>query len=175
MPRGTLRSKSESRMRSSAPLACTIVLLFVSAAPLLALDPSLAASQYLHTSWTQGEGADLPGVQAIAQTPDGYLWLGASTGLIRFDGVRFVRWEPRSGEKLPSNDIRFLVASGQRGLWIGSAKGISRLDRGRLTAYPAADRWLGGTVVAMLEDHLGRLWMLGQGADGAQSGRHLIR
>jgi ligand-binding sensor domain-containing protein len=151
-------------------LASGIIVLLVSAKSLVALDPALALSQYLRTSWTQEEGADLPGVQAIAQTPDGYLWLGTSTGLIRFDGMRFVHWEPHAGEALPGNDIRCLIASGRRGLWIGSALGISRLDRGHLTAYPAADRWLGGAVVAMLEDRLGRLWMLGQGPAGSTLG-----
>jgi signal transduction histidine kinase/ligand-binding sensor domain-containing protein len=157
-------------MRSYVRLASRVFLLVVSSKSLVALDPALAASQYLHTSWTQEEGADLPAIQAIAQGSDGYLWLGASTGLIRFDGMRFVHWEPRAGEKLPCNDVRFLIASSHRGLWIGSALGISRLDHGRLTTYPAADRWLGGTVVAMLEDHLGRLWMLGQGAAGRSLG-----
>jgi ligand-binding sensor domain-containing protein len=151
-------------------LASRIIILFVSARSLFALDPALAVSQYLHTSWTQEEGADLPGVQAIAQTQDGYLWLGTGAGLIRFDGIRFVHWEPHAGDELPSNDIRLLTACGQRGLWIGSALGISRLDRGRLTAYPAADRWLGGTVVAMVEDHLSRLWMLGQAPKGLSLG-----
>jgi signal transduction histidine kinase/ligand-binding sensor domain-containing protein len=151
-------------------LASGIIILFVSAQSLVALDPTLAVSQYLHTSWTQEEGTDLPGVQAIAQTPDGYLWLGTNMGLIRFDGMRFVQWEPPNGEKLPGNDIRFLIASCQRGLWIGSSLGISRLDRGRLAAYPAADRWLGGTVVAMLEDHLGKLWMHGQAPAGRSLG-----
>jgi signal transduction histidine kinase/ligand-binding sensor domain-containing protein len=144
--------------------------LFVSAESLAALEPTLAVSQYLHTTWTQEEGADLPSIQAIAQTHDGYLWLGTGTGLIRFDGIRFVHWEPHTGEELPSNDIRFLIASSRRGLWIGSALGISRLDRGHLTAYPPADRWLGGTVVAMLEDHRERLWMLGQGPAGSSLG-----
>jgi signal transduction histidine kinase/ligand-binding sensor domain-containing protein len=151
-------------------LAARIILLFVSAKSLVALDPALAVSQYLHTSWTQEEGADLPAVQAIAQSPDGYLWLGTSAGLIRFDGIRFVHWEPRAGEGLPNNDVRFLIASSRRGLWIGSALSISRLDRGHLIAYPAADRWLGGTVVAMLEDHLERLWMLGQAPAGLSLG-----
>jgi len=107
-------------------LASRIIILFVSARSLFALDPALAVSQYLHTSWTQEEGADLPGVQAIAQTQDGYLWLGTGAGLIRFDGIRFVHWEPHAGDVLPSNDIRLLTACGQRGLWIGSALGISR-------------------------------------------------
>ena len=97
-------------------LPARIILLFVSAKSLVALDPALAVSQYLHTSWTQEEGADLPAVQAIAQSPDGYLWLGTSAGLIRFDGIRFVHWEPRAGEGLPNNDVRFLIASSRRGL-----------------------------------------------------------
>jgi signal transduction histidine kinase/ligand-binding sensor domain-containing protein len=136
----------------------------------VALDTSLAVSQYLHTSWTQEQGVDLPGVQAIAQGPDGYLWLGTSTGLIRFDGIRFVHWEPPAKDKLPSNDIRCLIASGKHGLWIGSALGISRMDQGRITAYPAADRWLGGPVVGMTEDYLGRLWLLGLAPPGSNLG-----
>ena len=37
----------------------------------------------------------IPGpVRAIAQTPDGYLWLATNTGLFRFDGIRFVLWDP---------------------------------------------------------------------------------
>jgi signal transduction histidine kinase/ligand-binding sensor domain-containing protein len=147
-----------------------IILLFISAKSLVALDPGLAVSHYLHTSWTQEEGADLPGVQAISQTSDGYLWLGTSTGLIRFDGLRFFHWAPPGAEKLRSNDIRLLMAASQGGLWIGSALGINRLDRGHLTDYPAADRWLAGAVVAMLQDHLGRLWMLGQGPAGSSLG-----
>ena len=151
-------------------LAYGIVLLVLSANSLVGLDASLAISQYLHTSWTQEQGVDLPGVQAIAQGPDGYLWLGTSTGLIRFDGIRFVHWEPSARDKLPSNDIRCLIASGKHGLWIGSALGISRMDQGRITAYPAADRWLGGPVVGMMEDHLGRLWLLGQAPPGRSLG-----
>ena len=27
---------------------------------------------------------------AIAQTQDGYIWIGTQAGLVRFDGVRFV-------------------------------------------------------------------------------------
>src|ERR1700683_1390058 len=104
MPRGVLQ---RSLVRRCASLTSRITLLLVSARSLLALDPALVVSQYLHTTWTQEEGADLPGVQAIAQTNDGYLWLGTGVGLIRFDGIRFVHWEPHAGEELPGNDIRF--------------------------------------------------------------------
>jgi signal transduction histidine kinase/ligand-binding sensor domain-containing protein len=143
-----------------------ITVLVISGKSLFSLDPTLAVSQYLRTSWTQEEGVDVPAVQAVAQGPDGYLWLGTSTGLIRFDGMRFFHWEPRAGEKLPSNDIRFLIASPAQGLWIGTAKGVSRLFGGSLTGYPDADRWLGGPAVTMMEDRLGRLWMRGPRSGG---------
>src|SRR5689334_13200132 len=57
-----------------------------------ALDPRLSLSQYIHTNWLQNEGAPLPAVNAITQTADGYLWLGTSQGLWKFDGLRFTRW-----------------------------------------------------------------------------------
>ena len=127
-----------------------VVLFALSGKLLFSLDPALAVSQYLRTSWTHEEGVDVPAVQAVAQGPEGYLWLGTSKGLIRFDGMRFFRWEPRAGEKLPSNDIRFLIASPGQGLWIGTTMGVSRLAGGSLIGYPDVDRWLGGTVVAMM-------------------------
>jgi len=154
--------ESNLRLESDVRLIPLITLLIISGKSLFSLDPALAVSQYLRTSWTQEEGVDVPAVQAVAQGPDGYLWLGTSAGLIRFDGMRFFHWEPRAGEKLPSNDIRFLIASPEQGLWIGTALGVSRLFGGGLIGYPAADRWLGGSVVTMMEDHLGRLWMRGQ-------------
>ena len=136
-----------------------IVLLMICVDSLLALDGNFSTFQYLHTSWTQEEGGALPAIQAMAQTADGYLWLGTSNGLIRFDGVRFVRWEAGSGEELPSRDVRCLVSSSRGGLWIGTASGIARFDRGRFIRYPAADRAL-GAVIAMVEDPSGSLWML---------------
>ena len=141
-----------------ARLIPCIVLLMICVNSLFALDRSLSALQYLHTSWTQEEGGALPAVQAMAQTLDGYLWLGTGNGLIRFDGIRFVRWEAGQGEELPGRDIRCLLSSSQGGLWIGTASGIGRFDRGRLIRYPAADRAL-GAVIAMVEDPSGSLWM----------------
>ena len=59
-----------------------------------ALDPALDVSQYAHTAWIFREGFAQGRVNAIAQTPDGYLWLGTEFGLLRFDGVRSVPWRP---------------------------------------------------------------------------------
>jgi ligand-binding sensor domain-containing protein len=52
--------------------------------------PGLDVSQYAHTAWKIREGFTKGFIYAIAQTPDGYLWLGTEFGLLRFDGVRNV-------------------------------------------------------------------------------------
>src|ERR1700761_1040980 len=59
-----------------------------------AVDPDRRISQYAHTAWRLRDGL-FPGVPtAITQTKDGYVWIGTLNGLVRFDGVRFVRWVP---------------------------------------------------------------------------------
>src|SRR5690242_1296058 len=88
-----------------------------------ALDPALDVSQYAHTAWRVRDGFAKGEINAIAQTPDGYLWLGTEFGLFRFDGVRAVPWQPPSGQNLPSNDIRSLAAAHDGTLWIGTDKG----------------------------------------------------
>ena len=55
-----------------------LLLALLAAPSLFALNPNLSLSQYLHTSWTQEEGSALPAIEALAQTADGYLWLGTS-------------------------------------------------------------------------------------------------
>jgi signal transduction histidine kinase/ligand-binding sensor domain-containing protein len=148
--------------RRTLVLARSVVLLLVCPATAFSLDPNISIPEYLHTSWTQEEGSSLPAIQSLAQTTDGYLWLGTGHGLIRFDGLRFVPWEAKPGEALPGRDIRFLQPSSEGGLWIGTALGITRLDHGHLIQYPALDRWLGGVnATFMMEDHAGNLWIVG--------------
>ena len=56
---------------------------------LCALDPGKAISQYIRTVWTTDSGLPQTSIYSIAQTADGYLWVGTEQGLARFDGVRF--------------------------------------------------------------------------------------
>jgi len=69
------------------------------------LDPSLDVSQYAHTAWKIRDGFTKGTISSIAQTPDGYLWLGTEFGLLRFDGVRNVPWQPSPNHHLPSSYI----------------------------------------------------------------------
>src|SRR6476469_10012753 len=54
-----------------------------------ALDPNRTVSQYLHDSWGTERGLAGESITSIAQTSDGYLWIGTDHGLIRFDGFNF--------------------------------------------------------------------------------------
>ena len=78
--------------------------------------------QLHHTSWGPREGLVGP-VYSLAQTTDGYLWLGTDRGLLRFDGVRFETFESLAGEKLPERSVLSLRATPDNGLWIGFMRG----------------------------------------------------
>jgi hypothetical protein len=58
------------------------------------VDPSLDISQYAHTSSKVRDGFTQGLITRVAQGPNGYLWLGTEFGLVRFDGVRAVAWQP---------------------------------------------------------------------------------
>jgi len=46
-------------------------------------------SQYIHERWGTEQGFPRGPVYAIAQSSDGYLWIGTQAGLVRFDGLNF--------------------------------------------------------------------------------------
>jgi hypothetical protein len=67
-----------------------------------ALDPSLDISQHTYTAWKVRDGFAKGFFHCIAQTSDEHLWLGTEFGLLRFDGVRPVPWQPPAGQQLPA-------------------------------------------------------------------------
>src|SRR5215471_8145268 len=100
-----------------------------------ALNPSLDVSQYAHTSWKIRDGFTKGIIFSIAQTPDGYLWLGTEFGLVRSDGARLTEWQPPAGQRLPSQLTRTLLVARDGTLWIGTQKGLSSFKNGKLATY----------------------------------------
>src|ERR1700754_691161 len=82
------------------------------------MEAEISFQQLNHKGWTVANGA--PGaIYAITQTTDGTLWLGGPSGLTRFDGMQFVRYDGTMGRQSHSIDISALAAAGDGSLWIG--------------------------------------------------------
>ena len=96
-----------------------------------------------HMLWRARDGAP-DNISAMAQSSDGYLWLGTPLGLYRFDGIQFSSYPMTPMEEaLPSSDIDALSSDTQGGLWIGFriTGGICHLGRdGAVTTYNPANR-----------------------------------
>lgn len=143
-------------MRGARALITIAILSFLLGPdPALALDPSLDVSQYAHTAWTARDGFSLGAIFAMAQTPDGYLWLGSEFGLYRFDGVQPVPWQPPAGQQLPHKPYA-LLATRDGTLWIGTFEGLVSWNGGKLTYYPEIGK---AFVTSLLEDHEGTVWV----------------
>jgi len=121
-----------------------------------ALNPSLDVSQYSHTAWKIRDGFIDSRINAIAQTPDGYLWLGTELGLFRFDGVKKIQFQPPADQQLPSSTIFELLATNDGMLWIGTDRGLASWNGRKLTQYPEL---AGQFVFAMVQDHEGDVWV----------------
>ena len=139
------------KSRSSLFLFLTLTLTAGSA---LALDPSRRLTQYAHTSWTVRDGYLPGGPLSLAQTTDGYVWIGTGSGLVRFDGARFDRWGPPNGEDLRFAAILSLLAARDGSLWIGATSGLAHLTAdGRLTKTQLAS-----PIIHMVEDADGAIF-----------------
>ena len=109
-------------------------------------------------SWRSEQGLPQDRVRALAQTSDGYLWVGTDDGVARFDGVRFVSFGLPEG--LPSGPVRTLFGDSHGSLWIGSVgEGLIRWQAGHFTTFTMADGLPSDSISALAEDNEGRLWI----------------
>src|SRR5580692_2385430 len=83
-----------------------------------ALDPNRILSQYMREHWGSEKGFTGGSVTSLAQTPDGYLWIGTEKGLIRFDGLSFRFFPQATPTSFQIGPIRELLVDGQGNLWI---------------------------------------------------------
>ena len=87
-----------------------------------------AATDYLVDGWGTENNLPSSTVTSVAQTPDGYLWVGTYDGLARFDGARFVTKDPANERALSQPRVQDLFLDVQGTLWINTF-------RGGLTSY----------------------------------------
>ena len=126
-----------------------------------ARDTAAGLEQFKHTAWTIEDGAPT-NIQAIAQSRDGYLWLGTTTGAYRFDGVSFEHIPQPEQKVAQSDSITALLASNSGDVWLGHLwGGLSVYHDGRLSnANPAPPH---GVVRRIVEDRDGVIWVATDG------------
>jgi len=130
--------------------------------PVYGLDPRKSLAQYSSTIWAQQHGLPQDTIRAIAQTPEGFLWVGTDEGLARFDGYEFVVHN-QENNNLPGNSITSLASAADGSLWIGTSKGIAQLRDGQLRSWTIKDGLAEGPVSSLFVDHLGNLWVVAGG------------
>jgi signal transduction histidine kinase/ligand-binding sensor domain-containing protein len=142
-----------------AKLFLAIVALAALIQPASALNPRRALTQYTRTVWNQEHGLPQDTVRAIAQTKDGYLWLGTDEGLAQFDGYDFVVFNKENGT-LPSNSVGALWAAKDGSLWIGTLGGLTRYRNGKFTTFAKKDGLSDASVSSITEDPSGAIWVV---------------
>jgi len=108
-------------------------------------------------TWTTEQGLPNNSVNAIAQTPDGYIWLGTANGVARFDGVRFKSFGLKDG--LGSILVSALFVDRRGALWVGTYGGLSRWEDDRFRTWTTQDGLANDNVQGMVEDVEGTLWI----------------
>ena len=105
-----------------------------------ALNPARAIHQYVSHSWNVDSGLPQNSVKGIAQTPDGYLWLGTEEGLVRFDGIRFTIFNEGSASEISGNDMDAMCTDGAGTLWVAAREGgLIRYADGKLRTFHEAE------------------------------------
>ncbi|SLJ99314.1 Signal transduction histidine kinase [Novosphingobium mathurense] len=135
-----------------------------------ALSSDRSLDQLHHTAWTLRDGA--PGnIRALAQTKNGFLWLGSSTGLYRFDGIRFHRIVPEHDDPKRSLQVTALLAANNGEIWVGyDFGGIAVYRNGHLRA---ANPWPPkGGVASIVQARDGAIWIASEARGAMQLARY---
>jgi ligand-binding sensor domain-containing protein/signal transduction histidine kinase len=121
-------------------------------------EPPQSESEYSRRVWRIQEGLPEGRIQALAQTPDQYLWIGTSGGLVRFDGVRFAIFNRSNTPAFRDDSILALCPARDGSLWIGTeGGGLLHLIHGDFQVFGASEGLSNGFVRAIKEDRQGAL------------------
>lgn len=117
-------------------------------------------AEYSKRIWRTEDGLPQNKIQALTQTGDGYLWIGTSGGLVRFDGVRFVVFDRSNTPALGDDSILSLCPARDGSLWIGTeGGGLVRMKAGAVRTFGPAEGLTNPFVRALAEDRSGLLWV----------------
>ena len=110
--------------------------------------------------WRSSDGLPEDFAQSVAQTPDGYLWIGTSGGLVRFDGNRFFVFNSETVPAFRDDSVYSMLVSKDGTLWVGTeGGGLLRYKDGSFSLFGAPEGLTNGFVRVIFEDKSGNLWI----------------
>jgi signal transduction histidine kinase/ligand-binding sensor domain-containing protein len=142
--------------------------------PLAALDSERDISQYLRDRWGRAQGFPGGPVHGITQSSDGYLWIAAERGLVRFDGLTFRLFAPSAQSPGTGPTVLGVSPDQDDGVWARlRGPAVFRMRRGRFEDSPAIEGRPESVVTAMIRVRNGGTLMatLGQGVISYHDGR----
>ena len=153
------------RLKTLAGLLCLISVASIAGRSALgsvtpAPSQSRSLENYTARVWQTKDGLPQQTVQAVAQTPDGFLWIGTTGGLLRFDGSRFVTFDRGNSPAFQENSVFSLMTANDGSLWIGTeGGGLIHLQNGGFRHYGPAEGLRDGFVRSILQSHDGKIWI----------------
>lgn len=114
-------------------------------------------------TWDTAAGLCSDHIRALAEDAQGHIWIGTAAGLNIWDHGKLTSFR-LPGEWYRSK-TRVLLAARDGTVWLGSAVGLHQIRDGQSRSWSPRDGLPNENVLALLEDHLGRLW-LGTGGGG---------
>jgi signal transduction histidine kinase/ligand-binding sensor domain-containing protein len=140
-----------------------------------AVNPDRSLPELQHTAWSVKDGAPAD-IWALAQSADGFLWLGTGSGLYRFDGVVFEHITPPGAPNIGFRDVTALLPLPSGELWIGYyAGGVSLMKGGQLTDYGEREGVPPGWITAFAREDDGTIWLAAREGLARFSGGHWER
>ena len=111
-------------------------------------------------TWHAADGLPSDSVTAILQSRDGFLWIGTSGGLVRFDGVKFTEARPAVSPMNNLTGVTALCEDSRGALWVGTQEnGVFELTGGATLHFTQREGLLTENVTTLAADNRGRVWV----------------
>jgi ligand-binding sensor domain-containing protein/signal transduction histidine kinase len=125
--------------------------------------------------WRAADGLPSDSVTAIIQTGDGFLWVGTTAGLVRFDGLTFTGLPLPGASSNAVTGITALCEDSNGSLWIGTQQnGLFELSHGQLIHFSKGEGLNSDNVTSLAADSRGHVWIGGNAGVNLWNGQLFI-
>ncbi len=122
----------------------------------VAVDPTGRGEGYSAVLYDITNGLVTSEANAIAETEEGFIWIGSYSGLIRYDGNTFERIDSTTG----ITSVVSLYVDSQNRLWIGTNdNGVAMMNKGDIRLYNEVEGLKSASIRSFVEDSDGQIYV----------------